>query len=48
MSIVLGIAAFVLFNIFLSEYGLYQKLDWGYLSAAFLNLSVSVLLKTNG
>ena len=47
MSILLAVAAFVLFQIFISEYGLYEKLDWNYLSAAFLNLSVSMLLKTN-
>jgi hypothetical protein len=47
MSIVLAVAAFILFQIFIGEYGLYSKLDWGYLSAAFLNLGVSMLLKTN-
>jgi hypothetical protein len=47
MSVLLAVAAFVLFQIFLSEYGLYEKLDWSYLSAAFLNLSVSLLLKIN-
>lgn len=47
MSILLAAAAFVLFQIFISEYGLYEKLDWSYLSAAFLNLSVSVLLKVD-
>ncbi len=47
MSLMLAIAAFILFQIFIGEYGLYEKLDWGYLSAAFLNLSVSILLKTN-
>lgn len=48
LSFLLGIAAFLLFNIFISEYGLNRNLDWSYLSAAFLNLSVSMLLKTNG
>lgn len=46
MSVLLAVAAFILFQIFISEYGLYEKLSWNYLSAAFLNLSVSMLLKT--
>lgn len=47
MSILLAAAAFVLFQMFISEYGLYEKLDWNYLSAAFLNLSVSMLIKVD-
>jgi len=46
MSVLLAVAAFILFQILISEYGLYEKLSWNYWSAAFLNLSVSMLLKT--
>lgn len=47
LSIFLAVAAFILFNIFISEYGFNARLDWSCLSAAFLNLSVSMLLQTN-
>ena len=47
MSVLLAVAAFILLEIFISEYGLNKKLDWSYLSAAFLNLGASLLLKTN-
>ncbi len=47
LSVVLAVAAFILFQIFIGEYGFYEKLDWSCLSAALLNLSVSMLLKIN-
>jgi hypothetical protein len=47
MSILLAIASVVLFQIFIGEYSLYEQLDWSYLSAAILNLGVSMLLQTN-
>jgi hypothetical protein len=48
LSILLAILSVVLLEIFIGEYGLYEKLDWSYLSAAILNLSVSLLLHTSG
>jgi hypothetical protein len=47
MSILLAIASVVLFQIFIGEYSLYEQFDWSYLSAAILNLGVSMLLQTN-
>ena len=47
MSILLAIASVVLFQIFIGEYSLYEQLDWSYLSAAILNLGISMLLQTN-
>jgi hypothetical protein len=47
MSILLAIASVVLFQIFIGEYSLYEQLDWSYLSAAILNLGVSMLLQAS-
>jgi hypothetical protein len=47
LSILLAVASVILLQIFIGEYGLYETLDWSYLSAAILNLSVSMLLQIN-